>query len=153
MLACSITWEDSYEFIVKFQVVIAGESKKLRSIFKRNEAASLRTNHMLVLNLAVSDFLMGIYLIILGISGAVFSGFYCLKSLQWMTSSTCTALGILVILSSETSVMTMVLLTGSRLFAVFFVSSKDDCKFYAVVYYVVWVILNIGVCQCIVTLN
>ena len=73
---------------------------------------------MLVLNLAVADFLMGIYLIMLGIAGAVYDQRFCANELIWRSSSVCTTMGILVVLSSETSVSTMVLLTAFRLYAI-----------------------------------
>jgi len=107
------------------QVVVFGECEKLKNIFERDESASLRTNHMLILNLAISDFLMGLYLVILGIVGAMFSGLYCMKSLEWLSSQTCVALGVLVVLSSETSTITMILLAATRLYAVFNVSYSE----------------------------
>nr|CAB3263304.1 uncharacterized protein LOC108950436 [Phallusia mammillata] len=100
-------------------IVIVGEIKSLQKVFSKAQGASPRTNHMLVLNLAVADFLMAIYLLMLGIAGAVYSGSYCSQSLSWLTSQSCVAMGVLVVLSSETSVLTMLLLTGSRLFAVY----------------------------------
>jgi len=80
---------------------------------------------MLILNLAISDFLMGLYLIILGIVGAMFSGVYCMKSLEWLKSQTCLTMGVLVVLSSETSTITMTLLTATRLHAVFHVRCNE----------------------------
>nr|CAB3265837.1 relaxin receptor 1-like [Phallusia mammillata] len=83
-----------------------------------SQSASLRANHMLVLNLAVADLLMGVYLLMLGAIGTMYSGNYCVNDLLWRSSDTCSAMGILVVLSSEASVLTMVLLTSFRIYAV-----------------------------------
>ncbi|XP_039247954.2 uncharacterized protein LOC120325854 isoform X1 [Styela clava] len=77
-----------------------------------------KVNRMLILNLAVSDIIMGIYLIGLGIAGLVMQGRYCSKDLIWRSSSACISLGVLSVISSEASVMTMVLLTCARLYAI-----------------------------------
>ncbi|CAK8675570.1 unnamed protein product [Clavelina lepadiformis] len=99
-------------------VVVFGESKQLVKTNRKKGLTSLSANHMLVLNLAVADFLMGIYLIMLGIAGAVYDQRFCANELIWRSSSVCTTMGILVVLSSETSVSTMVLLTAFRLYAI-----------------------------------
>ena len=87
-------------------------------MWKTESSVPLRTNHLLILNLAVADLLMGIYLIILGITGLVFSGRYCAVDISWRSGVTCQIMGVLIALSSETSVMTMLLLASFRLFAV-----------------------------------
>jgi len=61
---------------------------------------------------------MGIYLLVLGIADAAFSGFYCKHRFSWLTGTTCKVMGVFVVISSEVSVMTMVLLTASRLYTV-----------------------------------
>ena len=71
-------------------------------------------NHVLILNLAFSDLLMGIYLCSLCLVDTLFRGVYCLKSQQWLYGYPCKALGVLVTLSSQASVLTMVLLTLFR---------------------------------------
>ena len=83
---------------------------------------------MLVFNLALADSLMGLYLLALGVAGATYSGSYCANKLEWLSSSTCSALGVLVVTSSEASVITMVLLTSFRLYAVFRVSTPQTLK-------------------------
>ena len=42
---------------------------------------------MLILNLALADFLMGIYLIMLGIAGVVFDGIFCRHELDWRSGA------------------------------------------------------------------
>ena len=81
-------------------------------------SAPFKTSHSLIINLAVADLLMGFYLIMLGIAGGVYSGRFCAYDISWRSSITCKIMGVLVVLSSETSVMTMLLLASFRLFAV-----------------------------------
>jgi len=100
------------------QVVIVGECKVLKIMYKKDGVASAYTNHLLVLNLATSDFLMGVYLLALGGAVVHYQGRYCSQSISWLTSSSCTAMGMLLVISSETSTLTMVMLTASRLYAV-----------------------------------
>ena len=69
---------------------------------------------------------MGVYLIMLGIAGAVYKGRYCNISLEWLSSPACVTMGVLVVLSSETSMITMVLLTLSRVYAVYYVSTRSS---------------------------
>jgi len=69
---------------------------------------------------------MGVYLIMLGIAGAVYSGRYCTMSLEWLSSPACATMGVLVVLSSETSMITMVLLTITRVYAVYYVSTRSS---------------------------
>ena len=102
---------------------------------KRVKTAAVRTNHMLILNLALADFLMGVYLIMLGIAGAVFNGTFCAQELAWRSSIACQVMGVLVVVSSETSVLTMVLLASVRLFAVFRVSTKANNLFISILHF------------------
>ena len=122
--------------ILLFQCVLVGESRTLRRLFKKSGTSSnLLANHMLVFNLALADSLMGLYLIILGAAGVIYSGAYCANKLEWLSGPTCSALGALVVASSETSVITMVLLTSFRLYAVFWVSNCFSAKVISIVHH------------------
>ena len=109
------------------QVVIAGECFKLhKDNLIRSGKVRAVTNHFLILNLAVADLLMGFYLICLGIYDYIYRGQYCINSVGWLSSNTCQILGVLVILSSQTSVLTLALLSTFRLIAVIKVSVLID---------------------------
>ena len=82
-----------------------------------------RNNHILVLSLGLADFFMGVYLIMLGVHGIIYDGNFCNNRFAWLSSTTCSSMGVLVVLSSEASVMTLVLLTSLRLYSVAEVSS------------------------------
>ncbi|XP_076812070.1 uncharacterized protein LOC143459012 [Clavelina lepadiformis] len=110
----AFVWIMGLMAIIGNAVVIIYESCK----FPKRDSKLLRANHLLVLNLAIADFLMGLYLIILGIEVAIYSGNYCVNKLYWLSSTACGTMGILVVLSSETSVITLGLMTTLRLYAV-----------------------------------
>lgn len=67
-------------------------------------------------------FIKGIYLLRLSFVDARFSGIYCLKSIEWLTSTQCQSLGALAVLSSQSSVLTLVALSTVRLITVLNVS-------------------------------
>ena len=91
-------------------------------LLQKPSSVPSRTNHMLILNLALADFFMGVYLVMLAIAGVVFDGTFCAHELAWRAGPTCQAMGALVVISSQTSVMMMVLLTTVRVHAVLRVS-------------------------------
>ena len=102
-----------------YQAVIIHEVKFFYHARQKKLTAPTRTNHLLILNLAVADLLMGIYLLMLGIAGATLDGVFCAHQYTWRSGITCQAMGSLVVISSETSVITMVMLASFRLFAVY----------------------------------
>ena len=75
-------------------------------------------NKIMIVNLAVADFLMGVYLLIIAIKSVEFSGVYCMKQNAWLTSVQCEHAGLLAVLSSQTSVFLMVLMTSYRLYGI-----------------------------------
>ena len=83
-----------------------------------SKSGCMFTNNLLVLNLSAADFIMAIYLIVLGINSAIYSGEYGKNDFSWRSSQTCNALGALNVISSETSVFTMILLVLTRFYAV-----------------------------------
>nr|XP_039272143.1 uncharacterized protein LOC120346466 isoform X1 [Styela clava]XP_039272144.1 uncharacterized protein LOC120346466 isoform X2 [Styela clava] len=75
-------------------------------------------NSVLVLNLAAADFLMGIYLVTLAGISMTQSTDYWNFDKKWRTSGPCQALGVIVMLSSQTSVLSLISLTTLRLYSV-----------------------------------
>ena len=73
-----------------------------------------------VSNLAVSDFLMGVYLIIIASADQHFRGNYFLHSDTWTGSTWCQFAGVIASISSETSVMLMCLITFDRILVIKF---------------------------------
>jgi len=87
-------------------------------------------NQIFVFNIALSDFLMGFYLIWIASQALTYSGVYCFYDNEWKSSKMCSALGALVMLSSETSALTMAALSTFRLVTIYkpFLSSAINYK-------------------------
>ncbi|OWF42800.1 G-protein coupled receptor GRL101 [Mizuhopecten yessoensis] len=81
---------------------------------------SLTKGHgILILNLAITDFLMGIYMLIIAIADSIFRGQYIWNDIYWRNSIPCKLAGVLATISSEASAMFLLLITIDR-----FVSMK-----------------------------
>ena len=74
-----------------------------------------KTQNFLLLNLAVADFLMGVYLMTVSIFDSVFSGSDGRAHLIYNATSLCTVLGVINTISSQVSVSLLVILTSFRL--------------------------------------
>ena len=71
-----------------------------------------------VTNLAIADFLMGLYLIIIAIADVAFRGTYIYKEEVWRGSAWCKLAGVFSTMSSEASVLFICLITIDRLFVI-----------------------------------
>ncbi|CAK8685700.1 unnamed protein product [Clavelina lepadiformis] len=85
---------------------------------KKSEDASV-CNHLLIINLSVSDCLMGVYLMIILVKDIHYSGKYSEFDFEWRSSPLCSLAGSLCVISTQTSCFLMVILTGYRLYAVY----------------------------------
>nr|XP_009859681.2 G-protein coupled receptor GRL101 precursor-like isoform X1 [Ciona intestinalis] len=110
--------------------VIAKTCQRAKKLLKASAVA--KANHFLVFNLAVSDFLMGVYLICIAIYSAVFSGRYCYEDEKWRTGSSCQFLGGLSVVASEASVLILAVMTCVRLYSVFMPFRSRNLKFWTV---------------------
>ncbi|XP_069134569.1 G-protein coupled receptor GRL101-like [Argopecten irradians] len=79
---------------------------------------------LFTLNLAVSDMLMGIYLLIIGVVDIYYDGKYAWHDHKWRNSSLCTAAGILSSVSSEMSTFLILMVTIDRLIVIMFPLSR-----------------------------
>lgn len=70
---------------------------------------------VLVINLCVSDLMMGLYLTIIGVADIHFRGVYVSEEEEWKQSSVCKMAGFLSFVSSETSALLIVLISLDRL--------------------------------------
>ncbi|XP_022784671.1 relaxin receptor 1-like [Stylophora pistillata] len=70
---------------------------------------------IMLIHLAVSDGLMGIYLITIGWKDATWAGQYHLHDYNWRTSLACQITGAIAVLSSEVSLMLLSLISADRL--------------------------------------
>lgn len=78
------------------------------------------TFSVLVGNLTVADALIGVYLISVGTADLLFRGEYIWRDYRWRKSLLCSCLGIISIVSSEVSVITISIVTIARYLAVKF---------------------------------
>ena len=79
---------------------------------------------MLIANLAISDLLMGVYMIILACADLYFGDSYFVYSDAWRTGRVCRLTGFLSLLSSEASVLLLTLISIDRFCSVIFPFSK-----------------------------
>ena len=77
-----------------------------------------KVHSTMVINLAIADLLLGVYLLMISIVSAVFSGLQ--GRVQFLNSFTpfCNFLGVLSLVSSQMSVTVLVVITTARLFSV-----------------------------------
>ncbi|XP_073240122.1 G-protein coupled receptor GRL101-like [Porites lutea] len=74
----------------------------------------------LLTNLALSDFLMGVYLMIISIQDQILSGNYFSYDRKWRSGELCRFAGALSVLSSEVSVLMLTVITAERLISIVF---------------------------------
>ncbi|CAH3103877.1 unnamed protein product, partial [Pocillopora meandrina] len=74
----------------------------------------------LLTNLAVADFLMGVYLMIIAIKDQIWAGTYFSFDLIWRSGVLCKVAGALSVLSSEVSVLMLTVITADRLLSIVF---------------------------------
>jgi len=76
---------------------------------------SLRCQHTIILNISFADLIMGMYLLIISVVSAIYSGSYGKIDYEWRSGIGCSIIGSLAIISSEASCFLMVTLTAFRL--------------------------------------
>ncbi|XP_048584949.1 uncharacterized protein LOC5515157 isoform X2 [Nematostella vectensis] len=79
-----------------------------------------RVQSFLLTNLAVADLLMGVYLWIIAIQGVRWTGEYFRYDVQWRTGMLCQVAGAISTLSSEVSIVIMLIITADRLNCIVF---------------------------------
>ncbi|XP_022806302.1 G-protein coupled receptor GRL101-like, partial [Stylophora pistillata] len=84
-----------------------------RLVFKETKKKN-KIQSIILIHLAGSDGLMGVYLIIIGVMDAIWAGQYFLHDGNWRSSWLCQITGAIAVLSSEVSVMTICLLSADR---------------------------------------
>ena len=89
-------------------------------LWRRKTSTKNKVNSLLLGNLAVSDFLMGIYMIIIGSADLYFGEGFPLQAESWRSGITCKIAGALSITSSEASVFFVTLISIERLISIRF---------------------------------
>ena len=101
-----------------------------------------RVNSLLLKNLAVADLLMGVYLLIIALKDVQWRGQYFKHDEPWRASRTCQIVGMLSLISSEVSVLTLAVITADRLVSIVFSMRlrKLSCRGAYVLIALVWII-------------
>ena len=103
--------------------VISGNLYVITSITHFLKTKKLTTaskyQNVIILNISIADMIMGMYLLSIAVYSAYYSGYYSQIDLEWRSSLRCSVIGSLAVLSSEASCFFMVLLTSTRLYAVY----------------------------------
>ena len=87
----------------------------LASIVVRTIRSKIRLGFdVFVTNLCLSDFLMGLYLAVIGVADRVYLGSYLWEESTWRHSAACQVAGFLSLLSSEVSALVVCLITVDR---------------------------------------
>ena len=74
---------------------------------------------VIILNISIADFIMGVYLITIAVFSQLFSGIYGSEDGEWRSSLKCSIIGSLSVMSSQASCFFMVVLMAFRLINVF----------------------------------
>ncbi|XP_064640008.1 G-protein coupled receptor GRL101-like [Lineus longissimus] len=103
----------------------------------------LGVENLLVTNLSIADFLMGVYLLIIGGVDVQFRGVFGVKQEMWMSHGLCYFAGIISLISSEISVFLLVFITADRVIAIVFAfkMEKVTLKQAAIVLTVAWIVV------------
>ena len=86
---------------------------------KQKVSNFLAFQHVIILNISIADFIMGLYLITIAAYSAKFSGIYGLLDREWRSSLNCFIVGSLSVISSESSCFLMVILSAFRLITIY----------------------------------
>ena len=79
-----------------------------------------RVNSFLLTNLAVADFLMGVYMLIIAYKDNSWQGMYFKHDISWRASDLCLFAGVISTISSEVSVFTLTVVTLDRMICIVF---------------------------------
>ena len=105
-------------WIMGFVIIIGNAYVVVTSIAllrKKHSLDIISFHQVIILNISIADFIMGIYLLAVASYDASFSGMYGFVDSEWRSSLRCSIIGSLAVFSSETSCFLMVILTAFRL--------------------------------------
>ena len=110
-------------FPLQISVWILGTCAFIGNLFVviwRTASDRSKVSSFFIINLGVSDFLMGVYLLIIASVDVYYRGEYIVHADRWRASGLCQLVGILAMLSSEASVLTLCAITGDRMFTILY---------------------------------
>lgn len=101
---------------IVFLLALLGNATVIFVIITRS--SRIDVSRFLICNLAVADICMGVYLGLLAIVDASTRGNFRSYGVEWQLSNACKTAGFLAVLSSETSVFTLTVITVERYIAI-----------------------------------
>ena len=135
-----------YCFWIIGMIVICGNLYVIISTTRHLKNAKLnqiiKYNNLIILNISVADTIMGVYLLIIAVHSAYYSGYYSNVDHEWRSSLLCSMTGSLAVLSGEASCLFMVLLTSYRLYTIYkpFSTLSSLNQKYKMLFIIVWLI-------------
>ena len=105
-------------WIIGFVVIVGNFYVIVTSISNLKEKRALKGigfQQVIILNISIADFIMGVYLLTIAAYSESFSGRYGEVDHEWRSSLKCSIIGSLVVISGQTSCFLMVVLTAFRL--------------------------------------
>ncbi|XP_077967759.1 uncharacterized protein LOC144421986 [Styela clava] len=100
-------------------------------------------NKLLLCNLAVSDFFVGIYTLAICIRAEMMKGNYCLADKAWRSGSSCSLLGAFFVIGSESSVLTLVILNVYRVYGILRPFEEISLRFTGFLMAMSWIVSSI----------
>ena len=91
---------------------------------EKNSKSSKVVHSFLVFNLALSDFLMGVYMVIIAAADVHYGDDYFLHASEWRSNVACKIASVISILSSEASVFIVTVITLDRFLCIVFPFSQ-----------------------------
>ena len=109
--------------------------KSIRTL-KRCKTSVALINRMLIIAIALGDFLVGCYLVTIATYDAlVYRAGYCRSQLTWITSFECSLIGILSTIGSQISLFSMTGLSVVRIHGIYTITRfLHDCKIFILLY-------------------
>ncbi|XP_041483319.1 relaxin receptor 2-like [Lytechinus variegatus] len=91
---------------------------------RMEKSASAKTQGLFITNLAIADFLMGVYMVMISSADVYYGEYFFLVAEQWRSSIACKIAGFIAVLSSESSVFILAIITIDRVLCVVFPFGK-----------------------------
>jgi leucine-rich repeat-containing G protein-coupled receptor 7/leucine-rich repeat-containing G protein-coupled receptor 8 len=108
--------------------VVGNVGSLVGRVHLQKDGKGLGSFGVFVTNLSLSDVLMGIYLVLIGVKDRMYQGEYILHDQQWRTSTMCNLAGVLSLMSNEVSAFIVYLITLDRFLVTNFPFSQAHFK-------------------------
>ena len=97
--------------------------------FRRASSVAMLLNKILILLIALGDFMIGIYLLAISVYHTMYYETFCQSRFIWLASETCAIMGILNTVGSQLSLFSMTVLSLTRVIRMNTMSISDEKNF------------------------